>query len=92
MANINVQVQPNAGRSQVVSFVGGVLKVKIAAPPVEGKANKKLVEFLSEMLDISKSQINIVKGASGKNKVIEIDGLDVAEVKRRFSLLFSSER
>jgi uncharacterized protein len=84
---ITVQVQPRASRNEVAGFIDGVLKVKIAAPPVEGKANKKLVEFLSECLGVSKSRLNIVKGEKGRNKVIAIEGLGWEEVVKRLSSL-----
>jgi len=82
---ITVRVYPNASRNEVAGFTGDVLKVKIAAPPVDRKANKKLVDFLSECLNVSKSRLSIVKGETGRNKVIAIEGLDRAEVVKRLS-------
>ncbi len=61
---IAVQGHPGAKRNEVVRFEEGVWHIKIAAPPTEGKANKGLIEFLSEVLDISKSRISIDKGAT----------------------------
>lgn len=84
---ITVQVHTNARRNEVVGFTEGVLMVKIAAPPVAGKANKKLVEFLSECLGVSKSRLSIVKGVTGRNKIIAIEGLDREEVVKRFTSL-----
>jgi len=63
---IAVQGHPGAKRNEVVRFEEGVWHIKIAAPPMEGKANKELIEFLSELLDISKSRIGIDKGATGR--------------------------
>ena len=63
---IAVQGHPGAKRNEVVRFEEGVWHIKIAAPATEGKANKELIEFLSELLDISKSRISIDKGATGQ--------------------------
>jgi uncharacterized protein len=80
---LEVYIQPNAGRSQVSSFSAGVLKVRIAAPPIEGKANQKLIEFLSEVLDIAKSNLIIIRGQTGKHKLIEITGLSEEQINNR---------
>jgi len=58
-ARIAVQVQPNSRKNEIASFEDGVLKVKISAPPVKGKANRELIEFLSDILNISKGSIII---------------------------------
>ncbi|MBM3131430.1 MAG: YggU family protein [Chloroflexi bacterium] len=80
---IRIHLQPNAKRDELVSFENGTLRVRIAAPPVEGKANKRLVDFLSEVLDISKSSITIQKGLASKEKRVEIRGLSPSELESR---------
>jgi len=80
---ITVQVQPNAKRNEVLGFEDGVLKVKIAAPPVKGRANKELIAFLSQLLNVSKSSITLEKGATSRRKLIGISGLSQAEVAKR---------
>ena len=57
--------------------------MKIAAPPVEGKANIELVDFLSEVLGVSKSRITIEKGTTSRRKLIAMEGLTEAEVTKR---------
>ena len=74
-AAIVVRVQPNAGRSEVLGFKDGCLRVKIAAPPVKGRANQELLRLLSDILKVSKSNITIRKGMTSKTKVIGISGL-----------------
>ena len=74
-ARIVVRVQPNATRSEVLGLKDGCLRVKIAAPPVKGKANQELLRFLSGILKVSKSNITIRKGMTSKTKVIGISGL-----------------
>ncbi len=76
---------PGAKRNEVVRFEAGVWHIKIAAPPTEGKANKELIDFLSEVLDISKGRISIDKGATSHRKLIELEGMtkEAAEEKLR---------
>lgn len=75
MVRLQVHIQPNASQNKIVSYDNCVLKVRIAAPPVEGKANRKLIEFLSDILDLAKSNISIENGLSGKRKIISVAGL-----------------
>lgn len=81
-SKITAHIQANASQNKVVGFKGGVLQVRIAAPPVKGKANKELVKFLSNILEVSKSNLTIEKGASGKRKIIAIRGLGQEQVVR----------
>ena len=85
---ITVHVQPNARRNEVLGFEDGVLRVKIAAPPVKGKANKELIEFISQLLGVSKSSVTVEKGATSKNKVIGVSGLSQDEVETRLAVRF----
>jgi uncharacterized protein (TIGR00251 family) len=80
---ISFRIQPGAPKNAVVGLTNGVWKVRIAAPPVEGKANRELIEFLSEVLDVPKSCIAIVKGETGRDKVVSITGLTLEEIDRR---------
>ena len=82
---ISLRVYPNAARNQIAGFSDGILQVKIAAPPVRGKANKELVAFLSRVLGIGKSYIAILQGHTSRNKVITIDGLSREDIMKRLS-------
>ena len=73
--NIQVQIQPKSSRNQIVGFHDGRLKIKIAAPPVDGKANESLIEFLAKTFKISKSNIKILKGHTSKLKTIKLSGI-----------------
>ena len=81
--SITVKVQPSARSSEVLGFEDGILHVKIAAPPVKGKANRELIELLSKLLGVSKGSINIERGITGKRKVIAIAGLDREQIVAR---------
>ena len=79
-ATIVVQVQPNASQNRVTRFEDGVWHLRIAAPPIRGKANKELCKFLSEILGIGQNKLTIAKGMTGKRKVIVIKGLTQNQV------------
>ncbi|MDR0890910.1 MAG: DUF167 domain-containing protein [Endomicrobium sp.] len=71
---IKVKVILNAKRNEVVSRIGSILRVKLRAEAVEGKANKELCDFLADFFDVKKSMIFLRKGERGKEKTIEIIG------------------
>lgn len=69
---LNIRVLPRSSRNEIVGqMADGTLKVKLTAPPVDGKANEALIELLSEEYHVSKSKITIVKGLTSKNKTIK---------------------
>jgi uncharacterized protein (TIGR00251 family) len=78
-----VQVIPRASRNEVEGIKGNALKVRVTAPPVEGAANKALIELLAERLKIRKSQIEIVAGQTSRQKMISVVGLHPSEVEKR---------
>jgi uncharacterized protein len=80
---LTVKAKPRAKRSRIVAVDGLEVGVAIAARPVEGRANEELVAFLAEVLRVPKRAITLVVGASGKNKVVEVEGLGPAEVAQR---------
>ena len=82
---ISLVVYPNAARNEIAGFADGILRVKISAPPVKGKANKELITFLSQRLRVGKDRLRIIKGHTARNKVIAIEGLNREEILRRLS-------
>ena len=83
-AAITVRVVPRSGRNEVMEIQeDGTIKIRLKAAPVEGQANKALIEFLSEILDIPKSKIEIVAGQSGRDKLITILDLDSDTVAKK---------
>ena len=74
-ARFVVRVQPNAKQNQLVGFKEGVLRVRIAPPPIEGKANEALIIFLSKQLGVSKGRVSIERGLTGRIKTVIIRGL-----------------
>ena len=67
-----VQITPNARKSEVIGVQDDVLKIKLHAQPIEGKANEALVRFLADMLDVPQSAMTITHGHTGRRKTIEI--------------------
>ncbi len=72
MKRINIKVIPNATKNLVCEEKGS-FKVYVNAPPVEGKANKAVIEVLSEYFNVRKSNIKIIKGEKSRHKVVEIN-------------------
>jgi len=76
-----VRVVPRASKDEIVGIHGDALKVRLTAPPVEGRANKALIVFLAKRLGVRKSQVEIVAGATSRRKMIRIIGLLAQEVE-----------
>lgn len=72
-----VRVVPNASKTEIVGWMADdFLKIKLAAPPVDGKANQELVLFLAKTLGISKNEIEITNGLTSKKKTLEVPTFD----------------
>ena len=84
-AEISLRVYPNAALSEVLGSTDGVWRVKVAAPPVEGKANRELIALLSQVLGVSKSRLSMVRGHTSRSKIVAVDGLSQAEAIMRLS-------
>jgi uncharacterized protein (TIGR00251 family) len=87
-----VQVHPNARCNEVQGEKDGIWQLRIAAPPVRGRANQELVRFLSDVLQISKSNLEIEKGLNGRRKLIDISGLSLEQVRARFNDMVGQQR
>jgi hypothetical protein len=72
--SLTLYAQPNARKCQFAGLHGDALKVRIAAPAVDNKANAALIEFLSEALGVPRSTITLRQGATGRRKIVEITG------------------
>lgn len=87
---IPVRVVPRAKKNEMVGVEGGVLRVRIAAPPVKGKANEALVESLAQALGVRKRQVEIVRGQRARDKIIRVRGLSEKEARKRLRNLIAS--
>jgi uncharacterized protein (TIGR00251 family) len=79
-ARISLRVSPGARRTAVVGRYGDGWKVRIAAPPEDGRANAELERHLADLLGVDRRAVRIVAGARGREKVVAIDGLTAAAV------------
>lgn len=83
-AALAVRVTPRASRNQIVGALhDGTIKIRVTAPPDEGQADAELVEFLSEILGIGKARIEVVAGATGRDKLISVLDMDTATLHRK---------
>jgi uncharacterized protein (TIGR00251 family) len=83
--SLRIRVQPRAARDEVMGERAGALLVRLAAPPVEGRANAALVRLLARRLGLPPSAIEIVLGGSGRDKVVHVARLDPAAVLARLA-------
>ena len=80
---VKVRLTPRASREQVSGpDETGVLHVRVCPPPVDGKANQAMIKLLARTFNIPKSSVTIVAGETGRNKMIDLPGLDMAKLKR----------
>lgn len=83
-AAITVRVTPRSGKNEIQGIMDdGTIKVRITSAPVEGQANETLLKFLADILDVKTSQLEILAGLSGKDKLISVIGLDAETVHER---------
>lgn len=72
---LSVRIIPNAKQSEAVGWEGQTLKVRIAAPPIEGKANAELIKLMADLCDCAPSEIEIIRGVASKQKMLEVPRL-----------------
>ena len=79
-----VHAQPRAAATEITGWDGDVLKIRLRAPPVDGKANEALVQFLAKKLHIAPSLVSVVRGQAARHKFVQIP-LTKDEITRRLS-------
>jgi len=79
-ARIDVYVQPRASKTAVVGMHDGSVKIRLAAPPVDGAANAALVEFVAKQVGVAKSRVRITAGLSSRRKTVEVDGVTAEQL------------
>jgi uncharacterized protein (TIGR00251 family) len=78
---VTVRVQPGAKRSAIIGEHAGGLKIAVAAPPVEGKANDALIAFLRELLQLKRSQVEILRGEKSRQKQVLLRGVGRKDIE-----------
>lgn len=81
---LNVRAQPRSSRSGIDGLLGDAVKVRIKCAPVDGKANKELIEMLADAFDLPKSAVEFKSGETSKTKRILLRGLTAAQVSSKF--------
>lgn len=73
---LHLFIQPKSSKNEVVGIHNGEIKIKITAPPIDGRANEGLIEYLSDLFDVPKRDIILAKGETGRHKTVDIAGVD----------------
>src|SRR5581483_1555786 len=85
-ASFAIKVHPRAKKNAINGEVGDALKVSIAAPPVEGRANEACIEFFAKLLKVPRSSVTIAAGQNSRNKVIQVARLSAEDVRARLAV------
>lgn len=80
---LTLHIQPRASRTGVVGPHGEALKIRLAAPPVDGAANAALIDYLAEQLEVARAAIALVAGSTGRRKVVVVKGVGIEVVRAR---------
>jgi len=79
---LTLHIQPGARRTECAGQHGDALKIRLAAPPVDGKANAALVKFVAEALGLPNTAVNLKSGQNSRRKVLEVRGTTTEEIVR----------
>lgn len=83
---LRVRVQPRASRSELAGLHSGRLRIRLAAPPVDGEANEELERFLARLLSVPRRAVSLMAGHSGRQKTVEIRGVSAADARTALGL------
>ena len=86
MTIIRVRAQPKASRNEVVEYRDDVLRVRVTAPPEDGKANAAVIVLLAESLGIARSRVRLTRGHASRDKLVEVESMDGVELRRRLGM------
>ena len=82
---LRLRVSPGSAKPGIVGRHGDAWKLRVAAPPEHGKANDAVVDLLAETLDLPRASVTLVSGGSSRNKIVELTGVEPAEIERRLA-------
>lgn len=83
---VQVHAQPGAKRTEVMGLHGDAVKIRVQAPPVDGRANDELIRFLAGACGVARSQVELLKGAASRSKSFSILGVGPSEVRRALGI------
>jgi uncharacterized protein (TIGR00251 family) len=81
-ALLSIRVQPRAKRDEVVGERAGAIVIRLKAPPVDGKANAALIEFIAKAAGVPRSRVEIVRGAAAREKTVRVSGVAEQDLRR----------
>lgn len=84
--DLNVRLQPRAKRNAIVGERDGVLRVTVAAPPVDGKANAALCKLVAKKAGVARGRVTVIRGERSREKVVRVAGLAPGELRRALGL------
>lgn len=85
-ADLTVRVQPRARANEVVGERGGVVVVRVTAPPVDGRANDAVCALIAKRAGVAKGRVTVIRGAAGREKVVRVEGVDAAALRGALGL------
>ncbi len=84
---LTLHIQPGAKKTEVVGLHGEALKIRLAAPPVDGKANAALLAFVAERLGVSKSAVELISGQTSRAKRVRVSGMTPEQAAAIYQLI-----
>ena len=82
MGRIAVRVQARASRDEIGGERAGAILIRVTAPPVDGRANEAVCRLVATRLGVARSRVSVARGASARDKLLEVEGLDSAALRR----------
>ena len=86
---LRLRVSPGAGRAAIVGRHGDAWKVRVTAPPEQGKANEAVLRLVADTLALPRSAVTLVSGHGGRDKIVELAGMEPAQIARRLESAFA---
>ncbi len=83
---LHLYARPRASRTEIAGLYGGRVKLKVAAPPVDGAANGEIIDFLSDRLGVRKTDVEFISGHNGKRKTLQLHGVRPEEAIEKLGL------
>ena len=84
---LSVKLQPRSSVNEIGEILGGELRIKVTAPPVDAAANRALVGFLAEVLEVPRNRVNLLRGLKSRHKVLKLHGMTLQQVAAKLQLV-----
>lgn len=81
-ARIDVRLQPRGARDELLGLRDGLLRAKVSAPPVDGKANRALCRLIAKRVGVAPSRVSVVRGEKSRDKVVRVEGVNAGALSR----------